>query len=129
MTKKSGKTEGNHKDLKETVATLEDDNTMLDLLEASAQVWAAEAMGLAEHHGHTLATWIQWFDNFKDKKVDAIKTIRHKAKARVKRTTAAHSAVVEMIKLALKISNITHGCQPLYYLLTFLLSIFGFTFS
>ena len=82
---------------------------MLALLEVSAQARAAEAMALAEHHGQTLATRTERFGNFKDKKADAIKTIRHKAKARVERMTAKHSAVVAMIKLSSQVSNIIYG--------------------
>ena len=129
LTCKLAKTEETCEDLQETVISLKNENKLLALLEVLAQARAAEARALAEHHGQTLATRTERFDNFKDKKTDAIKTIRHKAKARVKRMTAEHSAVVAMIQLSSQVSNVICLSKPLRCLLTFLLSVLGFTFS
>ena len=97
---KLSKTEETFEALNETVTSLENENKLLALLEVSAEARAAEARALAEHHGQTLATRTERFDNFKDKKADEMKTIRHKAKAKVSRMTAEHSTVVAMMQLA-----------------------------
>ena len=117
---KLSKTEESVEALNETVTSLENANKLLALVEVSAQARAEEARALAEHHGQTLATRTERFDNFKDKKTDAIKTIRHKAKAKVERMTAEHSASVALIRLASQVSNVMHRSKRLHCLLTFL---------